>query len=97
MISLGLSSPSLLILPILLGEAVQSGQLLDGIAESRVVVIIRTPWFARMLDPPSEILLEMFEPKNAAVNEARGQKPSSPEFQSLMPSMAMALCQPTQT
>jgi hypothetical protein len=33
-------------------------------------VIVRKPWFARVLDPPSEILLEMLEPKDVAVNEA---------------------------
>ena len=28
------------------------------------------PWFTRVLDPPCEILLEMLEPKDVAVNEA---------------------------
>src|SRR5712691_2485778 len=33
-------------------------------------MIIWTPGFARVLDSPSEILLEMLEPENMAVDEA---------------------------
>src|SRR5215831_17610582 len=34
------------------------------------MAIIWTPSFARLFDPASEILLEMFEPENVAVDEA---------------------------
>ena len=70
MISVCLSPPSLLLIAVLLGEAVPSGQLVYRIAEKRVVAITRMPWFTRVLDPPSEILHEMFEPKSVAINES---------------------------
>ena len=73
-ISLRLLSPPLLVLAVLLGKAIPSGQLFDGVTEKRILVIIRTPGFARMLDSRSEILLEMIESKNVAVNEARFPK-----------------------
>jgi hypothetical protein len=69
-ISLSLLPPPLLVLAVLLGEAVPSGQLFDGITEKRILVIIWTPGFAGPLDSPSEILLEIVESKNVAVNEA---------------------------
>jgi len=73
-ISLRLSSPPLLVLAVLLGKAVPSGQLFDGVTEKRVVTIIWTPRFARVLDSSSELLLEMVKSKNVAVNEARFPK-----------------------
>jgi hypothetical protein len=50
-----------LVFAVLLGEAVPTRQLFDGVAEKRIFVIIWTPGFARVLDSPSEILLEMVE------------------------------------
>ena len=55
-ISLCLSSVPLLVLAVLLGEAVPSGQLVDGVTETRIFAIIWTPRFARVLDPASERL-----------------------------------------
>src|SRR6266446_10509650 len=69
-ISVGLLPPPLLVLIVLLGEAIPVGQLVDGVAEKRIFVIVRTPRFTRALDAPLEILLEIIESKNVAVNEA---------------------------
>jgi len=69
-INLSVSLPPLPILAVLLGEAIPSGQIADGVAEKRILVILQTPRFARVFDGPSEILLEMVESKNVAVNEA---------------------------
>src|SRR5205807_479489 len=43
---------------------------LNGVTKKRAVVIIWTAGFARALDAPPEILLEVVEAKNVAVNEA---------------------------
>src|SRR5438046_7466058 len=59
-----------LVLAVLLAGAVQLRYLFDGVPEQRVIVIIRTAGFAGALDAPPEILLEVFESKNVAVNEA---------------------------
>src|ERR1700730_4043378 len=69
-ISVGLLPPPLLVLIVLLGEAIPSGQLVDGVAEKRVLVIIGPQRFAGVRDSLFEILLEMVEPKNVLVDES---------------------------
>jgi hypothetical protein len=54
----------------LLAEAIPSGQLFDDVTEKRAIAIIGKAGFAGALDAPPEILLEMVEAKNVAVNEA---------------------------
>ena len=85
-ICLCLPLPALLVLIPLLGKAIPPRQLFDGVTENRVLVIVWTRGFTWALDPLSEILLEMLEPNDVARN-----------FWSLIPSSAMALCQPAQT
>ena len=71
-ISLGLLlPPPLPVVAELLGKAIPSRQLFDGVVEKRVLVIAWTIRFARALDSASEILLEMVEAKNLAINELR--------------------------
>ena len=49
--------------------------------EIRLLAIIRKPWFTWMVDPASEILLEMVEPKDVGFNEAAVERFLDQDFQ----------------
>jgi hypothetical protein len=71
---------ALVVLPVLLAKAIPSRELFNGVAEESVLLIVWTPHFLSARDAASQILLEMFEPENVAVDIAPARKPSLPKL-----------------